>query len=275
VAGAATGPFAMQHFNRTAVYGLVANLATAPVSDFVIMPMLALGALLEPLGLGAPFLWLAGKGIGLMLEIGEWVSGLPGAVQTVASAPAAALPTAFLGVLFVCLWRGPLRWLGLPLACAVLVWPRASPPDLWIGDGGTSAAFVAGRQAVVVRPGVRQFAVDVWTRRRGLTPVDRPEDGWTCGRFSCAPERAGPVALWWGRRAPTEAELSTLCRSAEVISVRGVVATAPAACDGRLLLDGADYAHGGAVELWRDGPGRWRAIRAADVRGDRPWSRPG
>jgi competence protein ComEC len=274
VAGAATGPFAMQHFNRTAVYGLAANLATAPVSDFVIMPMLALGAALEPLGLGAPFLWLADKGIGLMLVIGERVSSLPGAVRTVASAPAAALPVAFLGVLFVCLWRGPLRWLGLPLACAVLVWPRAAAPDLWIGDGGTSAAVVAGREAVVARPGVRQFAIDVWTRRRGLTPVDRPEAGWTCGRLSCAPSGTGAVALWWGRRPPTQDQLWALCRSAEVVSVRAVVTTAPAGCADRLVLDGADYAAGGAFELWRDGPGRWRAVRAADVRGDRPWSRP-
>jgi competence protein ComEC len=44
-------------------------------------------------------------------------------------------------VLFVCLWQGRLRWLGLPLAAAVLVWPRAPTPDVWIGDGGTNAAF--------------------------------------------------------------------------------------------------------------------------------------
>ena len=41
VAGLATGPFAMQHFNRTAVYGLLANLGTAPVADFILMPFLA------------------------------------------------------------------------------------------------------------------------------------------------------------------------------------------------------------------------------------------
>ena len=40
------------------------------------MPALALGALLEPTGLGAPFLWLAGQGIGVMLAIGEWTAGL-------------------------------------------------------------------------------------------------------------------------------------------------------------------------------------------------------
>lgn len=276
VAGAATGPFAMQHFNRSAMYGLAANLATAALSDFLIMPALALGALLEPLGLGAPFLWLAARGIDLMLAIGEWVAGLPGAVRTIASAPDIVLPIAFIGVLFCCLWRGPLRWLGLPLACAVLIWPRDAAPDLWIGDAGTQAAFVRDGQAVVVRPGVRQFAVDVWTRRRGLEAVDRPAEGWTCGRFSCAPEASGPVALWWGRRAPTAEQLDALCRSAQGVSVRTVVHGLPPSCDGKLVLDGRDYAEGGAVELKREGPAaanRWRALWVADLRGDRPWSR--
>ena len=278
VAGAATGPFAMQHFNRTAMYGLGANLATAPLSDFIIMPALALGALLEPVGLGAPFLWLAGQGIGVMLAIGEWTAGLPGAVRTVASAPDFVLPIAFLGVLFCCLWRGPLRWLGLPLAAAVMLWPRDPTPDLWIGDGGTNAAFVEDGQAVVMRPDVRQFAVDVWSRRRGVEPSERPPEAWACDRFSCAPAEpgAGPLAMWWGRRAPSLEEIDVLCRSAPVVSVRATVAGLPASCERRLVLDGADYARGGAVELWRDGPAsanRWRAVWAAEVRGDRPWSR--
>lgn len=278
VAGAATGPFAMQHFNRSAMYGLAANLATAPLSDFLIMPALALGALLEPIGLGAPFLWLAARGIDVMLAIGAWVANLPGAVRTIASAPDVVLPIAFIGVLICCLWRGPLRWLGLPLACAVLIWPRAPTPDLWIGDSGLQAAFVQDRQAMVVRPGVRQFAVDVWTRRRGLEAVERPVDGWTCGRFSCAPETSGPVALWWGKRAPTAEQLTALCRAAQVVSVRTVAADLPVSCEGRLVLDGLDYARGGAVELKREGPAaanRWRALWVSDVRGDRPWSRYG
>ena len=278
VAGAATGPFAMQHFNRSAMYGLAANLATAPVSDFLIMPALALGALLEPLGLGGPFLWVAARGIELMLAIGTWTAGLPGAVRTIASAPDVALPVAFLGVLFCCLWRGPLRWFGLPFALAVMVWPRDPTPDLWIGDGGTNAAWVEAGEATVARPGVRQFAVDVWTRRRGLTPVERAEEGWTCTRFSCAPAtpEAGPLALWWGRRAPSVVQAEALCRSAPVISIRAAVAALPASCEGRLVLDGVDYAKGGAVELWREGPAaqnRWRAVWSAEVRGDRPRSR--
>ena len=277
VAGAATAPFAMQHFNRTAMYGLAANLATAPVSDFLIMPMLALGAVLEPLGLGGPFLWLAGKGIGLMLAIGGWTAGLPGAVRTVASAPEFVLPISFLGVLFCCLWRGPLRWLGLPLAAAVMLWPRDPAPDVWIGDGGTQAAWIGAGGTTVMRAGVRQFAVDVWSRRRGVAPEPRAAEGWTCGRFSCAPETAGaaPLAMWWGTRAPTPEQLDALCRTASVVSVRSATSTLPPSCDERLVLDGLDYARGGAVELWRDGsPARWRAVWAADMRGDRPWSAP-
>ncbi len=274
VAGMATGPFAMQHFNRTAVYGLIANLGTAPIADFILMPALALGAALEPLGLGAPFLWLAGKGVEMMLAIGHWTAGLPGAVQTVASAPAAALPVAFLGILFICLWRGRLRWLGLPLAAAVLIWPRPAAPDLWIGDGGTNAAFHQAGAAVVVRPGVRQFAADLWSRRRGLELTPRPEEGWACKRSFCAPEmgEAGPVALWWGKKAPTAEQLDILCRSAAVVSSRAELASLPTSCAGRLVLDGVDYARGGSVELWRDGTG-WKAVWAADVRGRRPWTR--
>ena len=274
VAGMATGPFAMQHFNRTAVYGLIANLGTAPVADFILMPALALGAALEPLGLGAPFLWLAGKGVDLMLAIGHWTAGLPGAVQTIASAPPAALPIAFLGILFICLWRGRLRWLGLPLAAAVLIWPRPAAPDLWIGDGGTNAAWRQDEAAVVVRPGVRQFAADLWSRRRGLDLTPRSEEGWTCKRSFCAPEmsEAGPVALWWGKAAPTAEQLEVLCRSAQVVSSRAELPSLPASCAGRLVLDGVDYGRGGAVELWRAGAG-WKAVWAADVRGRRPWTR--
>jgi competence protein ComEC len=259
------------------MYGLAANLASAPVSDFLIMPMLALGALLEPLGLGGPFLWLAGKGIGLMLAIGAWTAGLPGAVRTVASAPDYVLPLSFLGVLFCCLWRGPLRWLGLPLAAAVMLWSRDPPPDLWIGDGGTQAAWMSAGGATVMRAGVRQFAVDVWSRRRGLAPMPRAPEGWVCTRFSCAPAtiEAGPLTMWWGTRLPSAEQLGALCRTAAVVSVRTEVGALPASCKGRLVLDGLDYVRGGAVELWRDGPpsaGRWRAVWSADVRGSRPWS---
>lgn len=275
VAGAATGPFAMQHFNRTAMYGLAANLATAPIADFIMMPALALGAALEPLGLGAPFLWVAGKGVDAMLAIGHWASNLPGAIRTIASAPTLTLPVAFVGILILCIHRGPLRWLGLPLALAVLLWPRGAAPDVWIGNAGANAAYRQADTAVVMRP-TGPFATDVWSRRRGLEAVARDREDWTCGRTHCLPnpETEAPIALWWGKRAPSAEQMQSLCASAEIVSVRAIVSDLPAACAQRLVLDGRDYARGGTVELWRDGAG-WRALWGSDLRGDRPWSRLG
>jgi competence protein ComEC len=275
VAGAATGPFAIQHFNRTAVFGLVANLATSPIADFIMMPALALGALLEPAGLGGPFLWVAGKGVDAMLFIGHGVAGLPGAVRTIASAPDYVLPISFLGVLFVCLWQGRLRWVGLPFVCAVLVWPREPTPTVWIGDGGTNAAYSQDGQAVVVRPGVQDFATDLWSRRRGLTAAERSEAGWVCERYACAPVKGhAPIALWWGKTAPDPKALAALCASAPLVSVRTPVRGLPDDCADRLVLDGTDLTWGGAVELWRT-PEGWRAVWSASARGDRPWSRTG
>lgn len=271
VAGLATGPFAMHHFNRSALYGLGANLAVAPISTFVMMPSLALGAALEAVGLGGPALTVAGWSIDAMLAIGRFTAGLPGAVRTIPSAPGVALPVAFLGLLFICLWRGRGRWLGAPFALAVLLWPRAGPPAVWIGAEGTNAALVSGPSAHVVRPGVRQFAVDVWRQRHGL--VEAPAPDRDCGRFACViGDGSGTLGLWWGRRAPDAAALGALCASAEVVIVRPEVATLPAPCAATLVIDGRDLAGSGALELRRDGRGGWTALSAAAARGRRPWA---
>jgi competence protein ComEC len=205
VAGAATGPFAMQHFNRTAMYGLAANLAIGAglgLSDHADAGAGRIAGA-DRTGRALP---VAG-GAGDRADAGDRrMDGEPAGRGADRGQRAGFRPAdLLLGVLFCCLWRGPLRWLGLPLAAAVMLWPRAPTPDLWIGDGGTNAAWVQAGQTTVMRPGVRQFAVDVWSRRRGVSPTERSEEGWTCTRFGCAPgaSGAGPLALWWGRKAPS------------------------------------------------------------------------
>lgn len=274
VAGLATGPMAMQHFNRMAVYGLLANVASAPVTSFMMMPALALGAALEPLGLGGPFLIVAGWGVEIMLAVGHYASSLPGAVSAIPSAPVLALPVAFVGILWVCIWRGWGRVLGVPFAAAVILWPRPAVPDLWIDASGTQGAWRDGTQVQLVRQRVRRFPADMWSQRRGLTISPHAEGTFSCTRFSCRPvtAEAAPLAIWWGRREPDRAALESLCATAEVVAVRVVLPSLPEDCEGALVLDGADFARGGAVELWRDGAGGWRALWAEDVRGRRPWS---
>jgi len=55
-----------------------------------VSPFLALGALLETVGLGGPFLTIAGFGIEAMVAAAKWFAALPHATLLVASAPAIA-----------------------------------------------------------------------------------------------------------------------------------------------------------------------------------------
>lgn len=274
VAGLATGPFAMQHFNRVSTYGLAANLAVAPISSFLMMPALALGAALTPFGLGEAPLAAAGLGIGAMTKIAALAAAQPGATLLVASAPDWTLPAAFLGVLWLCLWRGPLRWVGLPFALAVALCPRAERPDAWVASDGAAVAVRRGEAAVLLRPDVKRFGAEFWAQRRGLAV---PPDGlgarnadFQCERWACAPRAGAPrIAAVWSRRPVTAERLGALCGLAEVVIVRGEADRR--ACRGALLLTASDFARGGAAELYR-AAGGWRVVWAQDLRGRRPWT---
>ena len=273
VAGLATGPFAIQHFNRITLWGLPANLASEAFSTLIVMPMLAIGAVAELMGWGAGPLSLAAWGLEWTTRLAHYFAGLPGAVVIVAAAPAWALPTSFLGLLLVCLWSGRMRWLGLPLFAAVSLAPRPPTPDLWIAPGGANAAVRAGEEALVLKPRTQQFASELWSRRRGLVPPGDPQAAadaaFDCGRDACTPLADAPlkVALWQ-RRIPIPADkAAALCQGAEVVIVR----TGSALCPGRLVLNEKDLARGGAAEVYREGEG-WRVVWAQDLRGQRPWT---
>jgi len=222
------------------------------------------------LGMGGPFLSVAGWSIGLMIDAGERTASLPGAVTLVASAPTAALPVAFVGLLWVCLWEGRLRWLGAPFAAAVLLWPRPEPPDAWIADGGAQAALVRDGGVEFMRPGRQAFASDLWARRRGLEPsAEAPR--FSCRRTHCVSTGEGLRLSSHAYRKPPKPERWTeLCRGADVVLLRGSPPAEP--CLGALVLGPEDFARGGSVEVWRE-PSGLRLVWAQDLRGARPWTR--
>jgi competence protein ComEC len=280
VAGMATGPFAIQHFNRVATFGLAANLAVAPFSSFLMMPALALGAALTPLGLGDWPLAVAGFAIDLMTTVAARAAGAPNATLLIASAPNWTLPAAFLGILGICLWRGPLRWAAAPLALAVTLTPRGPAPDAWAAADGAAVAVRVQREGVLMRPDVKRFGAEIWAQRRGLS-VSEPEAGEAlrdrliaCERWTCRPGDGGAprVAANWSLRPVSTEDLAALCDGAEVVILR---TSAPgAACPGVLVIDRDDFRIGGAAEFYRTEAG-WRVVWAQSRRGERPWTRPG
>ena len=271
-AGLATGPFAIQHFNRIATYGLAANLLSEPLTGFIIMPFLTLGAILAPFGLGDVFLIVAHWGLEALGALAAWFAAQPLAMVTIASAPSIALPVAFLGLLFICLWRGPWRWLGLPAALAVSLWPRAPAPDVWIAADGANAAVRQADQALLAQLDAKRFAADLWARRRGLTVQEDAARGFVCEKAICRSPVTASVRLsvWQKRTVPSEDQWQGLCAGAQIVVVRAR-AYVPDLCSPALVLTGDDLAQTGSVEIWRHGEG-WRWVQAQALRGNRPWS---
>ena len=280
VAGAATGPFAIQHFNRIANYGVVANLTADFLASACMMPALAITMIGEALGLSrtvlTPALFISGWAARGILEIAHACATAPGAAVGASSAPPIAMLVAFLGILFACLWKGHLRWIGVPLAAAVIVWPKPPAPHAWIANDADDAAIASKGQIITLKPDTRAYATQLWAARRGLAA---PKDAtsardalFDCDRRECAPRPGTHPALgaWWSKVQPPDGELEDLCRRSEILIIRYSF-EAPAACTGKIVLHGEDVRRNGAAEIFADGS-RLRISWAQPVRGDRPWS---
>jgi competence protein ComEC len=130
-------PIALFHFHRAGLYGALANIVAIPLTTFVVMPLEALALLFDIVGLGAPFWWLAGQALSLLLALAHGAANAPGAVAMLPTMPVAAFALLVAGGLWICLWRTKLRRFGLvPAALGALMAVTAPAPDLLVtGDG--------------------------------------------------------------------------------------------------------------------------------------------
>ena len=281
VAGAATAPFSIQHFNRVAVWGVFANLSADFLAGAVMMPALAIGAIGEAVGAGpaitAAPLFVAGWGAKAIVWLAHLFGAGPSASVAMTSAPFPALPIAFFGVVFACLWKGWLRLIGLPLAMAVALWPRPGPPVAWIAADGDDAAVAVAGQVVALKPGKRAYATQLWAQKHGFTlpadPAAAQAKAFTCDRSGCAPTGAARPALatWWARRPPKAERLQALCRAAEIFVTRAPIAAGD--CRAPLILGPDAFTAGGAADVYAT-PSGWRLVWSQPERGWRPWSTP-
>ena len=283
VAGAATGPFAIQHFNRVANYGVFANLTADFLASAVLMPALAVSLAFQNIGVAPaaalPAYWLAGWSARMVVEIGHIFAVAPGAAFSISSAPQIALAISYLGIVLACLWRGKMRWIGLPMAAAVAIWPRPPSPVAWIASDGNDAAIVVGKHEIALKPGARLYATQLWAQRRGFT-LDADvatatvfqQKSFDCDRKGCAPigNTHPAIAAWWSKRPPSEGRLETLCSHADIVIVRANIAGL-SSCGAAIVLTRSAFQHGGAAEVFRTSGG-WRIAWTQPGRGDRPWT---
>ena len=274
VAGVATGPFAVYHFNRIADYGLLANLGAVPITGFWVMPWGLVALLLVPFGLEGLALTPMGWGIDAIVWIARSVAALPGAVSHVPAMPAAALVMIAVGGLWLCIWRRRWRFLGIAvIGGGLLLASLERRPDILV-DGDARAMAVRGEDGSLwlsTRQRAR-FVTDTWLRRDGQARVqtwprdetDTDASGLRCDVLGCIQRRGErTIALLHDPRAFGED-----CGRADL-----VVSTVPAwnLCPGPdAVVDRFDLWRGGGHAIWLERDG-FRVESVVSRRGERPW----
>jgi competence protein ComEC len=192
-------PVALYHFHRAGIYGSLANTIAIPLTTFISMPLIALALLFDLAGAGAPLWWLAGKSLEALLGLAHWTAARPGAVNFLPAMGEGRFAMFLAGALWLALWRGRIRLLGLiPAGLAALSLFLLRPPDLLISGDGRHAGITgeAKDRLLVLREGSSSYARDNLNELAGmdgeaLALADWP--GARCNRDYCAIEltRAG------------------------------------------------------------------------------------
>ncbi|WP_299358909.1 ComEC/Rec2 family competence protein [uncultured Paracoccus sp.] len=281
VAGLATGPIAAAHFNRSAQYGLLANLLAVPVMGTLVMPAGVIAAVLAPVGLAGPALWVMGLGTRWMLAVAEWTAALGGAVVAVPSPPPGAYPLMAGGVLMAVLTlrRGAPMTVRLGGAAGtgaallgLALWVTTPRPDVLIAPGGGAVGVLTAAGRALSKP-ANAFIADSWLRADGdmasaADAAARP--GWSGQRRARTTriEALGLVHLT-GKAAP--AAIAAACRNG-VIVVSDVAAPEGQRRGDCQLFDLTRLRRSGSVAGYlSNGSLTW--ITAAQRAGRRPWAR--
>lgn len=168
----ATTPFVLYHFHQFASYSVVGNLLLSFVFSFAILPLLAMGIFLLPFGLsGIVFIcvdWL----LQVVHQIGGQIALLPYTMIYLPSFSGWGLACFAFGFIWICLLRGPIRWVGLVImSLFFLSFVDFTRPDVLIGQGGRVFAVRDESGKLHLSESFRhRFLTDQWLAMNGQDP---------------------------------------------------------------------------------------------------------
>ena len=271
VAGLATAPFAAFHFNQIAQFGLIANLLSVPLMGTLVMPAAVLAAVLAPFGLSIVGLWIMDIGLRWILLVAHVVAGLEGSLRHVVTPGPEVLALISLGAVFVVLWRGGSRWIGVvPVIIGFGLWQVADRPLILVADSGSLIGMMTDAGRDVSKETGEAFAAGTWLENDGA-PVAQPlaygrsglvEDGRTVWADM------GAITIVNVRGATALAAL-TGCGGADILITNQDMRDV-AGCD---VYDINRLRETGALAGWmHDGELTLESVR--DRTGDRIWNTP-
>lgn len=259
---AALTPIAVYHFRKSGIYGALANLVAIPLTTFVVMPLEALALFLDLFGLGAPAWWAAAQTLELLLWIAHTTANAPGSVALIPGMPGGAFALVLAGLLWLCLWKSPMRrWGAVPFLLGI-IWTLATPvPDLLVtGDGRHLALRTPEGGMALLRERAGDYVRDTLSENAGFSGQLEPLSALPnaeCSPDICIADHVQDGRAW--RIVATRsgyhldiADMMRLCREADIfVSERRL----PRTCNPRWLkLDRWTLRETGGVGIAFDGP---------------------
>jgi competence protein ComEC len=271
IASAATGVFAAHHFGRIAYFGLAANLIAVPLTAIWVMPWAIVSMLLLPFGLEGYALVPMTAGIDVITNVAHYVADLPGAVGYVRTGPTMGIAIVALGGLWLCLWRGRWRYLGvIGVVCGALSGSITKLPDVLISESGRLAAVRLEDGRYVLSNTMRErFSGRQWLRSTGQKNTEfwgsASDPNVNCDRLGCIARVKGKTVAF----IRDERALADDCVMADiVVSATPVRQKCPSAI---AVIDKFDLWRYGAHSIYLSDD-EVKTEHVARQHGVRPWS---
>ena len=270
VAGLATAPIGAAHFNQIAHYGLLANILSVPMMGTIVVPAAVVTALLFPIGLEAIGLWVMEQGIAWILGVSHWVANLEAATSHVPSPQTWVLALLTLGALFVVLWQGRTRGLGVAvMALGFGAWMNADRPVLLVSDGGALLGVMTSEGRAVSRAKGQGFAARSWLENDG-DPVPQLQSFARDGFIRAEKQNSlrlneTEIAQFTGKTASLEA--ASACGAFDIVIIERAGQS-----DGTCALWDRDFfRENGSVAIYERDEGL-RIVTARQHSGTRHWN---
>ncbi|MGX7952604.1 ComEC/Rec2 family competence protein [Tsuneonella sp. HG249] len=269
-------PIVLFHFHRAGFYGALANVVAIPLVTFVSMPLIALALALDVVGGGAPVWWLAGRSLDFLLEIARFTAAQPGSVRLMPQMGMMTFALFVMGGLWLALWHGRRRALGLVPVMVGTAFLVATPkPDVLVsGDGRNVGIAGAGDRLLVLREGRSDFATDNLLELAGVEGEPIPLERWggaRCNREFCIvslprPERDWTLVMARNRSRIEERALAAACERVDIVIADRFL---PRSCVPHWLKADRRYLQeSGGLALYLEG--EWIAS-VGEVEGAHPW----
>lgn len=273
LAGFATMPFALYHFQQWSVYGVLANILAMPVMGIWVMPLAVLSYLGMCIGFSHYPLILMAEGVEWILDVAHYVSALEGAVIHLPVFSHIAF------VLFVSagllMMIGPIfaRMIAGIMFISALFFP-ANLPHILISDNSklvgyydrdTETLYVSSLQ-------YERYNREQWTRSLGSPEVKKWPEVEDLGNIRCD-EAACRIADKGLRISfpKTPYVFQSECKWADIIVLTTPPSLRCAKNDHVKVIDRLTTYYNGSTAVYRSGSGTYEMRTNKEARGDRMW----